>query len=438
MKYIESILPENVADSLARLLSDDVTISSVLKDLLHRDTGCDVPSLDDVPTSDIEEMIPLCLSILRRFWNTPLTALGDGINKKSFADTFKRLINNRVQGNEVLGIPPANENIATAVSALRQRDMSSGLTFTWSNGTTTSLLDGLSLAQLLCGTSPDGTDLASQVTEIVDSNRDWTMTKGWNNTLFPSLKDLTINCDTLAFKSGRPFANTTIERLSFPSCKTIDGKYDITYNGLIEATKVPIQLEFPVLEVIDQTNGGVERSFFKGVVQFKDDTLRFPKLNRIIGAQYFFYNQLNFPRYLYLDELQSFNGDWGIGAGQSIMELFYAPNMTSSTNNNPLNSHKYSSDFNHYVNLIDLWIGEWNTDLNLSQWSPINVVSDSDKVAILNHNIREHIAARIADRTDKTALTITFRSTIFSVLENETKAAFTNKNWTIANTQNMV
>lgn len=278
MRHIESILPENVADNLARLLSDDATISSVLKDLLHRDTGCDVPSLDDVPKSDIVEIIPLCLSILRRFWNTPLTALGDGINKKSFADTFKRLINNRVQGNEALGIPAANENIAAATSAIRQRDMSSGLTLTLSDDTTTTLPDGLSLAQLLCS------GLSDSVMEIVDNNRGWTMTKKWNNAIFPSLKDLSINCDTLAFKSGRPFADTTIERLSFPSCKTIDGKYNITYNGLIEATKVPIQLEFPVLEVIDQTNGGVERSFFKGVVQFKDDTLRFPKLNRIIGA----------------------------------------------------------------------------------------------------------------------------------------------------------
>jgi hypothetical protein len=160
MKHIESILPENVAAELARLLSDDATISLTLKDLLHRDTGCDIPSLDNIPSSDIEEVIPLCLSILRRFWNTPLTALGDGTNKKSLADTFKRLINNRVQGNEALSIPAIHANIPTAVSQLLARKIS-GMP---------EAPDGLSFVRILC-------DSTLSFTELLDDNRGWVMDK---------------------------------------------------------------------------------------------------------------------------------------------------------------------------------------------------------------------------------------------------------------------
>lgn len=175
MKHIESILPEHAADELTRLLLDDDTVSSALKELLHHTTGCDIPSMNNIPSSDIEEMIPLCLSILRRFWNTPLTALGDGTEKQSIAKVFQKVIGDRVQGNEALGILPANADIPTAVSQLLDRKI----------GGVPEAPDGISLAQLLC------TSLADNITELRDSNVGWY----WNKPLsFANLKLAILGC----------------------------------------------------------------------------------------------------------------------------------------------------------------------------------------------------------------------------------------------------
>ena len=152
MKHIESIQPELAADELDRLLAyDDATATVALTRLLHSVTGCDIPQTSDLPESEVEELVPLCVSILRRHWQTPLTCLGDGTTPMSLADLLRQSIGDRVQGNEALGIPPANANIPAALTALRQRDMSSGLTLTLSDGTTTQAPDGLSLAQLQIG-----------------------------------------------------------------------------------------------------------------------------------------------------------------------------------------------------------------------------------------------------------------------------------------------
>ena len=188
MKHIESIQPEYAAEELERIVREegDATATAALTALLHDWTGCDIPPTDDTPKSEVEELVPLCLSILRRHWTTPLTALGDGNTPMSLADLLRRLIGDRVQGNEAWSIPPANANISTAVSALRQRDMSSGLTLTLTDGTIMPMPDGLSLAQLLCS------GLADSVTEITDTNVGWTMTK--RLPFYKNLHSITIGC----------------------------------------------------------------------------------------------------------------------------------------------------------------------------------------------------------------------------------------------------
>ena len=170
MKHIESIQPELAADDITRLLADDdATATAALTRLLHDWTGCAIPPTATIPESEVEELVPLCVSILRRHWQTPLTCLGDGTTPMSLSDLLRQSIGDRVQGNEAWSIPPSNANIPTALAALRQRDMSSGLTLTLSDGTTTSLPDGISLAQLLCGS-----DVADTITELKDDNVGWT------------------------------------------------------------------------------------------------------------------------------------------------------------------------------------------------------------------------------------------------------------------------
>lgn len=123
MKHIESIQPEYAAFELDRIGREetDATASAALTALLHNVTGCAIPPTADTPQSEVEELVPLCLSILRRHWTTPLTALGDGTTPMSLADLMRRLIGDRVQGNEAWSIPPFTANIPTAVAALRDR-----------------------------------------------------------------------------------------------------------------------------------------------------------------------------------------------------------------------------------------------------------------------------------------------------------------------------
>ena len=209
MKHIESIQPEVAAGDLSRLLvsEPDATASAALTRLLHNVTGCAIPPTADTPESEVEELVPLCLSILRRHWTTPLTALGDGTTPMSLADLLRRLIGDRVQGNEAWCIPPVHGTIPTAVSALRQRHIDDGLTLTLGDGTTTTLPDGISLAQVL------GSAFANNINEITDTNIGWAWTNPLN--LSPA-KKVTLGCVTL---DGRELYKVADGEIHLPFCE---------------------------------------------------------------------------------------------------------------------------------------------------------------------------------------------------------------------------
>lgn len=271
MKHIESIQPEYAAEELERIVREegDATASAALTALLHNVTGCAIPPTADTPESEVEELVPLCLSILRRHWTTPLTALGDGTTPMSLADLMRRLILGRVDGNEALGIPPSNANIPTAVAALRDRDMSSGLTLTLTDGTdgstdgttdgsattsptTTSLPDGLSLAQLLCGS-----DVADKVTELHDSNVGWTMDKAFPIANFANATKLTFGCGSI---TAYQFQTTRELEIHYPHCKEIA---DTNLMGKSENVSV----WFESMETLNQRtgNGGITTFWVKAV-----------------------------------------------------------------------------------------------------------------------------------------------------------------------------
>ena len=174
MKHIEQIQPEYAADDMTALLLSDATATAALTRLLHDWTGCDIPQTDTTPQSDVDELVPLAVSILRRHWTTPLTALGDGTTPMSLADLMRRLIGDRVQGNEAWCIPPVHDNIPAAVAALARRKLT-GLP---------ELPDGLSFARIFCDST------IPPITELIDDNIGWVMDKAFSG--FPKLKKLTI------------------------------------------------------------------------------------------------------------------------------------------------------------------------------------------------------------------------------------------------------
>ena len=208
MKHIESIQPEYAAGDLSRLLvsEPDATASAALTALLHNVTGCDIPVTADTPQSDVDELVPLAVSILRRHWTTPLTALGDGTTPMSLADLMRQTIGDRVQGNESLGILPANANISTAVAALRERKI----------GGVPDAPDGVSFARIFCDSS-----IADTITELIDDNIGWV----WNNPLsLASLKFAIMGCSGIlnpGNKNNIPCQNSELE-LHCPYIETTD------------------------------------------------------------------------------------------------------------------------------------------------------------------------------------------------------------------------
>ena len=247
MKHLESIQPEYAADDMTALLLSDATASAALSRLLHDWTGCAIPSLADTPESEVEELVPLCLSILRRHWTTPLTALGDGTTPMSLADLMRRLILGRVDGNEALGIPPANANIPTAVAALTKRHIDDGLTLTLTDGTIMPLPDGLSLAQLLCS------GLADNITELQDSNKGWTMSKPIPLTSFPNATRMEYGCKEITVPISTAKTDRVID-IVFPHCTvvTVFGHFYVGSNsGSISPN---VSIHFDALETTNFTD----------------------------------------------------------------------------------------------------------------------------------------------------------------------------------------
>lgn len=72
-------------------------------------------------------------------------------------------------------------------------------------------------------------------------------------------------------------------------------------------------------------------------------------------------------------------------------------------------------------------------DLPMSKWTATNVIAEGQSaIDELNFNIKTYLADTVADRTNDTALTITFGTSLYNVLTAETIAAFTIKNWNVA------
>lgn len=75
-------------------------------------------------------------------------------------------------------------------------------------------------------------------------------------------------------------------------------------------------------------------------------------------------------------------------------------------------------------------VGAMETNLVLDGWGIS--INPNPEVELINKNIRLYIADRVSDRTGLSPLTVIFSTSIYAILEQETKDAFTAKNWSIA------
>ena len=391
MKHIESIQPEYAAEELERIVREegDATASAALSRLLHDWTGCAIPQTDTTPQSDVDELVPLAVSILRRHWQTPLTALGDGTTPMSLADLFRQLIGDRVQGNEALGIPSANESIPHAVSALRERKI----------GGVPDAPDGVSLPRLLCDST-----IADTITELIDDNIGWVMDK--TPTLPSTLTKLVLNCkemnnvmlraDSVAelelpyleeFKSNVYNGENRIifngETLYLPKLRYYEGYYNTIapYVGIVACGAFKNFIA-PNLEGINDQSGWHD-CFLAGL----NNETPYDRLEKVV-----------------LGKLKVFN--WGFGGN------YYTNNVSKQTN------------------LIHFEIGEGtNISLNCSKWNPTTALAE--RLDEFLSNFRLYIADRLSDNGSGKTLTLSqeVRDAIHSA---GIDTIITNKGWTIS------
>ena len=446
MKHIESIQPELAAFELDRIGREetDATATAALTRLLHDWTGCDIPQTSDLPESEVEELVPLCVSILRRHWQTPLTCLGDGTTPMSLADLMRQSIGDRVNGNEALGIPAANANIPAALTALRDRHIADGLTLTLSDGTTTQAPDGISLAQLLCGS-----DVADTITELKDDNKGWTMTKALTN--LPNLEKILLGCSGIVRKY-----DTNAALYSFSKCKSLRAPLLKTISSTTDSSLpsyTPIFNGSPLEEVdLSELHSYTGRLFVGGSLP---EELNLPKLTnagtciaqgcagvkRIIAENvttctgYSYHPNLinGCPdlEYAYIPNLSAYTvygtGD-GAGSLQDMPKLSHlvigkVPFTSTSK------YVRFALDGCPNLVLLDIR-GGLNQNIYLDHWNPTTALAE--RLDEFLSNFKTYIAHRLTDKGS--GLTLTLSQAVRDAIQTDPEivSIITSKGWTIS------
>ena len=439
MKHIEQILPEYAAEELERIVREegDATASEALSRLLHDWTGCAIPPTATTPQSEVEELVPLCLSILRRHWTTPLTALGDGTTPMSLADLMRRLILGRVDGNEAWSIPPANANIPTAVSQLLARKISG----------VPQAPDGLSLAQLLCS------GLADNITELQDSNKGWVMVNKKIFTLFPNVTKLLLGAGEVEFETtltGNMFTGDILRELDMPHLtrvfNTLTSSYTVCYHGVFAFT----ELDRVNLPALNNINGCLFRSCrinqeeialpelvtaTRGLLDGVSGVKRIlaPKLTTCDGYSYNPNVLGNCPdlEYAYIPNLSAYTV-YGTGDGASSLQdmpklshlvIGKAPFTSNST------YVRFALDGCPNLVLLDIR-GGLNQNIYLDHWSPTTALAE--RLPEFLSNFKTYIAQRLTDKGS--GLTLTLSQAVRDAIQTDPEivSIITSKGWTIS------
>ena len=431
MKHIESIQPEYAAFELDRIGREetDATATAALTALLHNVTGCDIPQTDTTPQSDVDELVPLAVSILRRHWTTPLTALGDGTTPMSLADLMRRLILGRVDGNEALGIPPANANISTAVSALRERKI----------GGVPDAPDGLSLPRLLCDST-----IADTITELIDDNIGWVMDK--TLTLPSTLTKLVLGCKGMTAPIGN-VSNLTLLELpylevysTYQSAMT-SGTYQGTTadfrklrevrNAILPDAPYLTENPFRDLEIITPNYSAQSMTILGNTAI---DTIELPKLKTVNASCWTCVIMGGSVRVIKCEALVSctsnYNGNTTysaalIGGDLPNLEELWLGKLTGTGYITSNSASKANTP-----NLIKVVLGEGTScSVTLNAWNPTTALAE--RLDEFLSNFRLYIADRLSDNGSGKTLTLSqeVRDAIHSA---GIDTIITNKGWTIS------
>lgn len=308
------------------------------------------------------------------------------------------------------------------------------------------LPDGMSLAQLLYGS-----DFDDKVTEIVDTNVGWTMTKAL--TKFPNLEKILLGCIKIVRKY-----NGNEALYSFPKCKSLrapllktissegSGNYpsyspifkdspleevDLSelqsYTGrLFAGGSLPEELNLPKL-----TNAGT------CIAQYCTGVKRIIAENVITCTGYSYHPNLisGCPdlEYAYIPNLSSYTvygtGD-GAGSLQDMPKLSHlvigkAPFTSNST------YVRFALDGCPNIVLLEIR-GGLNGNIYLDHYNPTAVLSDSERLPIFLSNFKTYIAERLTDKGK--GLTITLSQKVRDAIQQDPEivSIITGKGWTIS------
>ena len=419
MKHIESIQPELAADELDRLLAyDDATATVALTRLLHDWTGCDIPQTSALPESEVEELVPLCVSILRRHWQTPLTCLGDGITPMSLADLFRQSIGDRVNGNEALGIPAANANIPAALTALRDRKIS-GIP---------QAPDGISLAQLLCGS-----DVAGTITELKDDNVGWTMTKALTN--LPNLEKLELGCkEIIGALAALP---TTLQSIEFPELVSVGGSGDWRPLFIYNNPNVE-ELVFPKAKAIYNgftydtategcfisTCSNLKKVTFQELEWYGADIYNSAASNG--GAYCCLIHSCENLEEVYLPKFTGYRNWRLVRNTPNLRKLVLGVITTGVVSTTAGTAYPFDS----CVNLVHLEIQGCVVSLDLRSWNPTTALAE--RLDEFLSNFKTYIAHRLTDKGS--GLTLTLSPSVRDAIQQDPEivSIITSKGWTIS------
>ena len=330
----------------------------------------------------------------------------------------------RLKGNPEYGIPSRLSQLTDlpdAPAMLADRDISSGIRFG-----TNPLPDGISLAQLLCGSA------ASSVTEIVDTNVGWTMTENIPWSLFKSVNKLHLGCKECYV----PIVNRDLTEFSAEHLEYFENDLNIkVIAGITSQSK----LRFPALKKLrlynvyaSEAKGGfiwgcsgvdeVDMPVFEEVVTptshvtilCKNSNLRVwnaPNFRKINNCEYLVYDcpALEIVRF-----------------GTLVSDF---RNAYNSYENNFVNS---TSNLVHFEICADG--GTLDISLHLNWWKPTNAISDNLQQFL--SNFKTYIAERLTDKGK--GLTITLSQEVRNAIhaaEDEygiENIIITQKGWTIS------
>ena len=434
MKHIEQIQPEYAADDMTALLLSDATASAALSRLLHDWTGCDIPPLATTPQSDVDELVPLAVSILRRHWTTPLTALGDGTTPMSLADLLRQTIGDRVQGNEAWCIPPVHDNIPAAVSALRERKI----------GGVPEAPDGISIVQLLLTANTYGELKDNTVWGEYQEGRDITNPNTLSKMLsqFPSVTKLSVGWSKVTAVTIPGSANIVISNSTLTSLDCYALK-EVVQNGQGAAFSFPnAVVDFSKLEKFSGYSSCHANGNAGLISRCANETLDFANLQSVTstgsgsgstGIVPIASSCTNLKRVL-MPKMPAFASDNRIGSQYPIYYFWKCPNieeievgtLTSFNSGNMF----YSENNSPLLKLKKVVIGEGTAiNLNFAYWEPsAETIADADFLP----NFKNYIALRLTDNGSGKTLTLSQEVRDAIQQDPEIVSIITSKGWTIS------